>query len=80
LGRNLTQAELDNMPALLIRKVNHSGKKGSGAFHAILDADLPSNTADKQQILDSLKQAYTEFGRPEVWTVARQWLTNMGVQ
>jgi hypothetical protein len=81
LGRDLTQAELDNMPALLIRKVNHSGKKGSGAFHAILSDLMPYNsTVNKQEILDNLQEAYTRFGQPEVWSVAREWLTNMGVQ
>jgi hypothetical protein len=81
LGRQLTQAELDNMPALLLRKVNHVGKGGSGAFHAILSELMRSgSTPTKQQILNNLQHAYNEFGQPEVWAVARQWLKNMGVQ
>jgi hypothetical protein len=78
---SLTQAEIDDMPALLLRKVNHMGEEGSGAFHAILTKLMPYNsTTNKQVILDNLQQAYDEFGRPEVWAVARQWLKNMGVQ
>lgn len=69
------------MPALLMRKVDHVGKKGSGAFHAILSAKLPyGSTTEETTILLKLSEAYDEFGQPEVWAVAREWLKTMGVQ
>ena len=79
LGRSLSQDELDKMPALLIRKVDHSGKKGSGAFHSILPAVPPPGMSEADMLL-RLQQAYADFGRPQVWAVARQWLRTKGVQ
>ncbi len=84
IGRKLSQAELDDMPALLLQRVDHTGKHGSGAFHAILDVIMrdhpPQSSAD---ILHNLQQAYSDWDStegPAVWNVAKAWLQSKGVQ
>jgi Pretoxin HINT domain len=84
LKRRLTQAEIDAMPAMLLRTVDHVGAKGTGAFHAILRESLTDGkTYADGTILSSLQEAYSKWDPetgPKVWAVARQWLRNMGVK
>jgi hypothetical protein len=69
---------MNNMPVLLLQKVNHNGVKGSGAFHAILSELMPyGSTTNKQVIMTNLEAAYEKFGKPEVWAVAKAWLKTL---
>jgi hypothetical protein len=72
----------DSVPSLVLKQVDHTGK-GAGSFHNILYKYIPKGTKAGQlnngQLLAALKQAYTEFKRPDVWEVAEVWLRSHGI-
>ena len=82
LGRSLTQAEKDAMPAFLLDEMDHVQHPTS--FHAILDSIMRENPpADNAAILANLRAAYTDWDRttgPTIWKVAWSWLQSMGVK
>jgi hypothetical protein len=76
----ITQAELDEMPGILLSQVDHGTfGSGTGGFHQLLQARLPSSTTNTQTILDALESTYNDFGTPEVWTAAKAWLHIKGL-
>src|SRR5690606_30281987 len=71
----------DSAPSLILRIGEHQNAPGS--FHDILYGYIPKDTAvgdfTEQQLLSLLEQAYQDFGRPEVWSVAREWYNRLPV-
>src|SRR5687768_16455440 len=67
----------DTRPSLLIQQMHHPGA-GSASFHSILPRYIPHRAApgglSNSQLLSGVERAYTDFGRPDVWEVARGWL------
>ncbi|MDB5290087.1 MAG: repeat protein, partial [Phycisphaerales bacterium] len=79
----ITQEQLDSMPGLLLRRIDHRISESESAFHAILQRLLPyGSTTDKATILSKLEEAYNTWDPkdgPIVWKAARQWLRQNGV-
>ena len=76
----ISQAELDEMPGLLLKQADHRIGYGEGAFHKILNDLLPyGSTTNKDHILSQLQAAYAEFDRPNVWKAVQAWLITKGV-
>lgn len=93
LRPGITQADLDEMPALLLDIAFHRDPDGdligSGyqAFHRILDRRMEGvDSTDTAAILVRLRDTYREFYHvtdpaapdPDVWLVARKWLEKKG--
>jgi hypothetical protein len=79
----INQAVEDTVPSLILKQVEHTGP-GAGSFHNILYRYVPKATVpgslSNAELLSKLEQAYTDFGRPDVWEVAREWLRLQGIQ
>lgn len=76
-------SEHGGMPALLLHRTEHVGvsEGGTASFHRVLSQYLRRDQEyDPEQILDGLRQAYEDVGRPEVWDVAREWLRTRGIE
>jgi hypothetical protein len=73
----------DTVPSLILKQIDHTGA-GGGSFHNILYQHIPRDAAvgqfTNQELLGKLRDAYTEFGRPDVWDVTQEWLRQKGIQ
>ena len=76
------QAVQDSVPSLVLQRIQHTGP-GAQSFHAILYSKIPAGTRAGQftnaQIIQLLEETYTEFGRPDVWPAAAEWLRLRGI-
>lgn len=94
-GRLPTNAELDNIPTLIMPRVMHNtgqGLPGTATFHDLLRARLPLDPSEytKAQILEGLQQTYQQFNGlyggqarfdyNRVWSVGREWLRLQGIE
>lgn len=80
-----TQAQLDSMPAIMLRRLKHRGEAGgTSAFHQVLQTALPYNsTGDPAVIMPAMEKAYSDWDKingPTYWAAAKQWLSNNGIQ
>lgn len=93
-GQTLTDAQLNEMPALLMPRTMHTGRPipGTATFHQMLNARMGTNIGaytNVQDILDGLRNTYQAFNNlhgaeagfdyNRVWTVAREWLRVTGI-
>jgi len=76
----------NRMPGYLVHEIDHrvqavaSAGPGTGSFHSLLRRRLPyGSDFDTVRIDDQLQAAYQQWGRPEVWEVAREWLRSPGI-
>jgi hypothetical protein len=82
----LSNAEMSQMPALLLTKEKHV--KGEAAFHNMLREYIPHRSPNqpgipyseytRADLADYLRLAYRDFGYPDAWTVAKAWLIDLG--
>jgi len=82
----IPESAFDDMPGIVLHRVEHLDLgEGSNGFHALLNDRLPprnlhSPPYTREIILPNLEQVYREFGREDVWLVAREWLRQRGVE
>lgn len=80
----------DEMPGMLVDRVDHRGKLGEGGFHAIVNSKRENGGVGlgplgrngrypRSDILAGLEDAYGQWGRPDVWQVTRRWLVQQGL-
>lgn len=73
---------LQNMPGILMDRLEHVGGPGSGtsSIHSLISRQLsPGKKYEPDFIIQNLRQAYDDFGRPDIWKVAEQWLREQGI-
>jgi len=84
LGRALTQEEMDSMPAILLKWVDNTNKRGSGGFHEVLEAVKKANPAtDNAERIENLVEAYRQWDPdegPAIAKVVRNWLRGKGIE
>ncbi len=83
----------DKMPGFLLHRIDHNGRKDAVVGIHQYVSRKPSNGGaglwggnqhvkpvyEIHEIVDGLEFAYREWGRPDVWRVARKWLVDEGL-
>lgn len=65
---------VDSSPAIVLPRTDH--RIGPDAFHAKLRAQLAANPNPEsvEEVAELLKDAYTDYGAPDLGEVAKKWV------
>ncbi|MEM1164971.1 MAG: hypothetical protein AAGI30_01630, partial [Planctomycetota bacterium] len=85
---NITVPDLDEMPGAFLHRGRHrrgygpNHGPGQPTIHDLIEqeiGDIQNNPPTNVDILDALKEAYSQFDAPEYWDMAEKWLLEKGI-